>query len=368
MSGLLCVLRKDLLRTIRSPLGPIVFLLFPIVFALLIGLAFGEHGDGKLAPIRLALVDEDGGLLSRFVSSAFHAGRGAGQVPGNASEAFRRGPSCRERQGLGRCARTEGIQRQPDRGIEDATRADQEPGAIGLSADCRRVRERARPPRNERFPHSRRADAGDPGADQVVDRLAPGSLRLQGLGRHRAQVRGVSRYAFPPAIRLEKEKQDGGKESSAASMPFAIALFVLPGMAAFSLLTLAITGMSELRREEASGTLSRQFTSPIWTLDGDSREGSLDDGSRARMHRDSEPRRGLLGRARDIAGRVRCPLDRLRVGRYGTRDPASGGIRVGTRRSGVRKHCRHDDVDAAAGASSRCSRFQGSLALSRRSR
>jgi len=81
------------------------------------------------------------------------------------------------------------------------------------------------------------------------------------------RLRGVTRYGFPPAIRLEKETKEGEKEESSGSAPFTIALFVLPGMAAFSLLTLAITGMSDLRREEAMGTLSRQFTSPIgpWT-------------------------------------------------------------------------------------------------------
>ncbi len=263
MSGLLRVLRKDLLRTIRSPLGPIVFLLFPIVFALLIGLAFGEHGDGKLAPIRLALVDEDGGLLSRFVTSAFTQ-EGA-PVKFQVTQA-----KLPDAVRLVENDKISAVLRVP-KGFSDS-----------LIAGSKTQLELIKNPAQSVYPQI---------VEEYVSVLALlGTTASRILGEPMREIRGqtkswtgspqdlfvskvsvdighrlrgVSRYAFPPAIRLEKEKQAGGKESSAASTPFAIALFVLPGMAAFSLLTLAITGMSDLRREEAMGTLSRQFTSPI---------------------------------------------------------------------------------------------------------
>jgi ABC-type multidrug transport system permease subunit len=262
MRALILVLRKDLLRTIRSPLGIIVFLLFPILFSLLIGLAFGGHGGAKLAPIKLALVDEDGGFLSRFVSSAFTQ-QGA---PVKFQVTQTKLPEAVQ---LVENDKVSAVVRVP-KGFSDS-----------LVAGSKTQLELIKNPAQSVYPQiveeyvsvlallgttasrilgepmkeirGQTKSATGPPQDLFVSKTAVD------IG-HR--LRGVSRYAFPPAIRLEKEKADE-KESSSGNAPFTIALFVLPGMAAFSLLTLAITGMGDLRREETMGTLARQFTSPI---------------------------------------------------------------------------------------------------------
>ncbi len=267
MSSLFCVLRKDLLRTVRSPMGIIVFLFFPVVFSLLIGLAFGGRGSAKLAPIKLALVDEDGGFLSRFVSSAFTQ-EGAPvkfQVtPAKLADAIQ----------LVENDKVSAVLRVP-KGFSDSlvagspTRLEliknpaqsvypqivEEYVSVLALLGTTASRILGEPMREIRG--QTKSWTGSP-QDLFVSRVSVD------IG-HR--IRGVSRYAFPPAIRLEKEKAGGEEDDSSGSAPFTIALFVLPGMAAFSLLTLAITGMSDLRREEAMGTLARQFTSPIgpWT-------------------------------------------------------------------------------------------------------
>ena len=61
---------KDLRRRIRSPLGTILLLIFPVAFAVLIGLTFGRE-DG-LEPVKLAMVDFDGGFFSRIPANAFN--------------------------------------------------------------------------------------------------------------------------------------------------------------------------------------------------------------------------------------------------------------------------------------------------------
>src|SRR5512135_1192544 len=78
MSAFLTVLRKDWLRKLRSPLAPVTMLLFPIVFSLLIGLTFGGRGD-KMAPIKIALVDEDNGFLARMIRSSFSQNKSSQQ-------------------------------------------------------------------------------------------------------------------------------------------------------------------------------------------------------------------------------------------------------------------------------------------------
>lgn len=282
MSNLLHALRKDLLRTVRAPMGPIIFLLFPVVFALLIGLAFGGRGSAKMAPIKLALVDEDGGLMSRFVSSAFTQEGSPVKfevTPAKLSDAIQ----------LVENDKVSAVLRVP-KGFSDSLIAGSRTGLeliknpaqsvypqiveeyvsvlalLGTSAS-RILGEPMREIRDET--EAGQAKPGEAGLGQRgVLGVAPQDLFVSRVSvdiGHR--IRGVARYAFPPAIRLEKEKQEGEADDSTGSAPFTVALFVLPGMAAFSLLTLAITGMSDLRHEEAMGTLSRQFASPIgpWT-------------------------------------------------------------------------------------------------------
>lgn len=69
-SPILLLLRKDLLRHRRSPLAVIGLLIFPLMFAGLMSLAFGK-GDSPLPAAKLLIEDHDEGLGSRLVFSFF---------------------------------------------------------------------------------------------------------------------------------------------------------------------------------------------------------------------------------------------------------------------------------------------------------
>ena len=262
MSAMIRIIKKDLLRTIRSPLGIVVFLLFPVIFSLLIGLAFGERSEAKLAPIKLALVDEDGGFLSRFISSAFTQEGAPVKFELKQVEM----PAAID---LVENDKVSAVLRIPD-GFSDS-----------LIAGAQTRLELIKNPAQSIYPQiveeyvSVLALMGTSASrllGEPMRRIKEQSLQSMGAGDpfvskvsvdigHR--MRGVGRYAFPPAIRLEKEKKEGESDSSSNDAPLTVALFVLPGMAAFALLTLAITGMGDLRHEESTGTLARQFTLPI---------------------------------------------------------------------------------------------------------
>jgi ABC-type multidrug transport system permease subunit len=262
MSALPRIIRKDLLRTVRSPLGVIIFLLFPLVFSLLIGAAFGGHAGAKLAPIKLALVDEDGGILSRFVTSAFTQ-EGApvkfdlkqAELPeaidlvenDKVSAVLRIPAGFSDSLISGSPTRLE-LVKNPAQSIYPQI-VEEYVSVLALfgTSASRLLGEPMREIRGQT--KSTSAAPEDPFVSRVAVDI-----------RHR--MRGVGRYAFPPAIRIEKEEKKGESDSSGAA-PLTVALFVLPGMAAFSLLTLAITGMSDLRHEETAGTLARQFASPV---------------------------------------------------------------------------------------------------------
>jgi ABC-2 type transport system permease protein len=76
------------------------------------------------------------------------------------------------------------------------------------------------------------------------------------------RMKSVARYAFPPRISIDKPAPppDAKKEESG---PFHIAVFVLPGMAAYALLMLGIVHMADFQRERVHGTLARQILTPV---------------------------------------------------------------------------------------------------------
>ena len=66
------MLGKDLRRDLRAPLGILLMLAFPMVFALMLGITFG--GNSPSVPrVRLLVEDRDGGLAGRALLSVFSA-------------------------------------------------------------------------------------------------------------------------------------------------------------------------------------------------------------------------------------------------------------------------------------------------------
>lgn len=261
MHAFVQILRKDLLRKLRSPLATIVFLLFPILFSLLIGLTFGGSGE-KIAPIKIALVDEDQGLLARLVRSSFAQDRMPQRfearvvemaeaerlIEKNAVSAIVRIPPGFSDSLLDARPTHLEVVRNPAQSIypqvvEQVVRVLARVGGSG-------VRILEQPLREIRGA----VDAEETTLpDAFISRVSVGISR---------RMDAVGRYAFPPAVRIEKaatpETEDGGGDS-----PFRIALYILPGMAIFSLLMLAISSMADFQREASAGTLARQFASPV---------------------------------------------------------------------------------------------------------
>ncbi len=69
------LLHKDMLRRMRNPGGFVLLLVMPLLFALLIGLAFGPSG-GEERQIRIGLLfdDRDGSIASKMLKTAFSQG------------------------------------------------------------------------------------------------------------------------------------------------------------------------------------------------------------------------------------------------------------------------------------------------------
>lgn len=260
MRTFLIVLRKDLLRKVRSPLAPIAMLLFPIVFSLLIGMTFG--GGEKMAPIKIALVDEDQGLVSRLVRPAFSQN----QMPmrfeiedadsadairlierNKISAAVRIPEGFSDRVLAGETTYLE-VVRNPAQGIypdivEQYVRVLAQLGSAAssiLSEPIDRIR------------------------GSIDDGVAPNDETITMISLlMNKRMSAVGKYAFPPLINLEGTAEV--EESVQSDQPgrFRIAAYILPGMATFALIMLAIVAMADLHREGALGTLSRQIVAPV---------------------------------------------------------------------------------------------------------
>jgi ABC-type multidrug transport system permease subunit len=257
------VLRKDLLRKLRSPLAPIIYLAFPVFFALLIGLTFGTRGD-RIAPIRIGLVDEDGGLAARLLRSSFGQSNATERFEVKVADTMAEGMRLVENDKVSALVRippgfTDSllsarpthleVVKNPAQGIYPQI-AEEYVNVLALGSGSA-VRVLAGPLQAIR------------GATKIDERPTDSFIaNVSTAINHR--MKGVTRYALPPAIRVQDVVPESTKKDDNSS-PFKIALFVLPGMAVFSILMLAIGGMMDFPREMARGTLSRQLVAPVRT-------------------------------------------------------------------------------------------------------
>ncbi|HEX6853614.1 MAG TPA: ABC transporter permease [Candidatus Polarisedimenticolaceae bacterium] len=252
---------KDLARKRRAPLGFVVVLLFPVVFAALLGLAFGR-GDGP-PKIRLLLQNRDDGFLSRALASAFTSERSAEfldvRVVGDEGRAIldRGGASALlvipehfttdllEGEPI-----TLSLVRNPAEGILPEI-AEQLAAILadGLDASSRVLR----------GPLARIRGFASDGKVRIEDAaIADVAVEVK------RTIEGAESLVFPPVITLEGAFGADAKEQAAGTRGFGdVFLLVLPGVAVYALFLLGDQGMRDLLTESTEGTLRRQLAGPV---------------------------------------------------------------------------------------------------------
>jgi len=288
---------NDLLRRLRSPLAPIVYLLFPFIFSGLIALAFGGGAGGDQIPrFKVALVNEDDGFVGGFVMGAFGQEQVAQyfettEVTREEAETFLRKSKVSGAiiipKGFsddifdGRPTKLEVIKNPAEaigpQAVEEAARmiAQLLDGATTILAEPLGM---IRGGVNE-------ANAADAEWSGFLDN----ELMAATATSMNNSLRSIRRLAFPPVIRLETTKDSllaGGAQPSEANADTAsnadageeednddsgflmVFRYVLPGMATFALAILALGFMADIPRERTMGTLARQLTLPIrgWSV------------------------------------------------------------------------------------------------------
>jgi len=266
---------KDLKRKVRSPLGLIAVLCFPLLFAGMIALAFGK-GD-SIPKVRMLVANQDDGLLASLLASAFTSQQasayfdaktvepvaGRALVEEGKASALLTIPKGFTKDVLDGKPVTLRLLRNPAEGILPEI-AEQTVGALADLLDGgRRVFDRPIADLRPFFKDDGKAPSDD---DIVAISLAV-----------KRGIDGMSNLVFPPAIALESELFDNvtadsavGAKAGSSSTPkkhggamSSIFLLVLPGLAVYGLFLVADQGMRDVMTERTLGTLRRQLAGPI---------------------------------------------------------------------------------------------------------
>jgi len=258
---------KDLLRKARSPLGLIIVLCFPLIFAGMIALAFGRGGG--IPKVRMLVANEDNGLLANGVASVFTSQQAAKYFDGKTVTAAQGRALMEDGKGSALLTIPKGftkdvldgkpvtltLLRNPAEGILPEI-AEQAVGALTDVLDGgRRVFDKPLADMRPLFNEDGKAPAD---ADIIAISLAV-----------KRGIEGMSNVVFPPVIVLESELFDNVKaapqkeEKKKGDAPSSIFLLVLPGIAVYGLFLVADQGMRDVMTERTLGTLRRQLAGPI---------------------------------------------------------------------------------------------------------
>lgn len=264
MRRLALMVAKDLERKRRSPVGLLVALAFPVVFAALIALVFGTKGD-NVPKVRLVVENRDDGFVSGALVSAFTSSQAAPYF--DVSTAAK---------GEGRASIEAGLASAllviPERFTDDLF-------------DGRQVTlQLVRNPAEGILPEVAEQIVAilvqvlDGGArvlraplDQVrpyfeTDSAAPSDATIAEISiAFKRTIEGAGSFALPPKITLEgafarEAKEPGSEGDGGAGMIF---LLVLPGVAVYALFLVGDNAMRDVLTEGTLGTLRRQLAGPI---------------------------------------------------------------------------------------------------------
>jgi len=258
------MVRKDLLRQRRAPMGLLFALAFPIVFSALIALTFGARGE-RLARVQLLVEDRDGSFLSEMLLSALtseqfgeyfdvrQVGEEGRSVieQGEASALLQIPPAFGDDLLAGRPLRFELLRNPAQSILPEIAEQTFTVLADGLDAASRALRG----PLNELA--AMRDESNAPGPERVAD------IAVAAYG----VIEGAEGLLFPPAITLETVQLEAPGEAASAPSggPGVADLFVMvfPGVAVWSLFLVGDITMRDLLTEATQGTLRRQLCGPL---------------------------------------------------------------------------------------------------------
>ena len=245
---------KDLRRRRRDPLGVLAMLAVPVALLLVFRLAFGGVDSGRIPPARLLLVDQDGSLLSRFVTGAFQQDRLAEMVEAVAADSAEAIAALRRNRASAALFLPRGFGRDYLEGRTSTLRLLKNPSQRILPTIVEEIT-------------AALADGGSGlrdllggplgrvlGATDTL-RASPADVEVAGIAvemRRLADRAGT--YLLPPAVSVRREETAAAPEG-----PGFLFLF-FPGLVGMALLYLSQTIALDFSEERQEGTLRRALS------------------------------------------------------------------------------------------------------------
>jgi ABC-2 type transport system permease protein len=265
MRVLALLVAKDLKRRLRSPLGLLIVLSFPIVFAGLIALSFGSGGD-RVPRIHLLVEKQDEGLagdmllsaltsedMAEFVDVEVVGAEGRQRLEKGEGSALLRIPKGFTQDVIDGKPAALHLVRNPAQGILPEIAEQLSHVLVDVLDAASRVLQE---PLREIRPVMRSDTATL--SDESVIRVSLAAKR---------SFESAAIYLRPPAITLDSgsltpQPADEKSDSSGSGVSL-IFLVVLPGVGVYALFLVGDLAMRDIITEATQGTLRRQLAGPI---------------------------------------------------------------------------------------------------------
>ena len=264
MRRILLMVRKDLLRQLRSPMAILLLLSFPLVFTSLLALTFGSGSQPRMPKVQLLVEDLDDSFVSGALVSAVTSEQmgkyfdveqvgadGLERIEQNKASALWRLPKGLQQDLIDGTPVEFELIRNPAQSILPEI-AEQGLTVLAevLSAAARVLEE----PLDDLRP-------------MLDEPSAPGAARVAALSVKIYEIIDRAEGLLsPPAIVLDTvqlEDDDGEAGSSGGASTSLIFLIVLPGISVWGLFLVGDMAMRDIIGESTRGTLRRQLAGPV---------------------------------------------------------------------------------------------------------
>lgn len=259
MKNIWLLIKKDFRKKWKNPIVIIGFTLIPVMFTFIFGMVFGTSGENKLPKIRVIVTDLDKSLISQFIQSAFSQGELREMM---VLEPVDEEEEARQRLDQGKASAVLVIPDKFGSNVLDGIPTDllliKNPSEQFLPQIVEEITDTAALLLSSLF-----SVFGDE-IGIIRGLTEKGGISDKEVSdisvRVRNRIDGISKYVFPPLIKLKqetiKEKGEGGTSLSVQS-------YILPAITIMFLLFIVNIVFEDILRERESGTLLRMMASPM---------------------------------------------------------------------------------------------------------
>ncbi len=262
MKRVFLLIKKDFRRKWKNPYVIAGFMLIPLLFTLIFGVVFGTSEETQLPRIKVLVVDQDKGLISKFMQSALTQGELKEMMQ---IELVDMEKDARKRLNEGKASALLLIPEKFSRNVFDRNptelRLVKNPAEQFLPQIAEEITDTAALLLDALFSvfGDEIGTIRDFSNNTIITDKAVSDISIKVKNR----IEGIAKYVFPPVIKLKQETIKIKKKDGKANASLSIQSYILPAITIMFLLFIVNIVFEDLLRERESGTLLRMMASPM---------------------------------------------------------------------------------------------------------